>query len=782
MNRSIVTGYCKAALLFVLLTGCGNIGAMNPEGETADSAPGQEQTAAYDLLEEKWAEEQVNREALSWNVADCLEVSLPDAESADDIYYFSAVEGSCHYVLQDLLTECDGGFAHALYWTVTDVTSGESVMEQWELRAAADAGEETGELLKAFEDNRAWITGIDVSEGEVYLFFQQSEAQETTHYYKVRMNRKGHMEELLDLLPALREGKALSAENISLPGGRCDSEGRSYVGDSVSSRICVIGRDGELLTVMEMPGEAGAQLTYIGKLPEGGPLYAGESAGDQRLIILTYDGQDQKELYRGEYEALGQCLLRPNGDLVYGRNGRLLRWNVVQGSRESLYDGKNLNFANCDGILEGAGGKLFAVFSQEDGTFLYGFTDQETEAVVIRLEMLCRGDDYIQACVSEYGRRHPGVVIELAEQEEDAGAQLNRLMARMSLGEGPELLLVKSPQLQTLQREGMLAELSGVLPEDEQQQIFPGALENGRIDGGLYGISYTATLSTLLVSDQVWQDGKWTLEDILQLIKEREGTEDEIEQFSGYSGTSGRGGQMLYNLVLANIGDSSFLDLQTGKCYFDTEEFCQVLELCKKWEQKEQGGQRTEQEQVLEGKALVYKVEGNLIHFSWVLASLGEGFHAVGYPARERTGNLMMGYDGCVAVSANAEHREVIDDFLRFLVGYKAQKLYGTNWVRIDVLRDSVEEGIENYDGTVTPVFQIGNRSVIPLEGKTDGSSYLPEFLEAAGSAVSYEAELDLIRNIVQEEADACFAGDRGVQETSQIIQSRVQIYLDELY
>ena len=49
-----------------------------------------------------------------------------------------------------------------------------------------------------------------------------------------------------------------------------------------------------------------------------------------------------------------------------------------------------------------------------------------------------------------------------------------------------------------------------------------------------------------------------------------------------------------------------------------------------------------------------------------------------------------------------------------------------------------------------------------------------------AGGSVLYETELDVIRNIVQEEADVCFAGDRGPEETARIIQSRVQMYLNE--
>lgn len=583
MNRSVVAGYCVAAMLFVSLTGCGVAGAPEPAAESSSPAPRQEQTAVYNLLEEKWAERaDTDMEALSWNVADCLEVSQPDIWSADYIYSYSAVEGSCYYVLHDLSTEQDDGFVHALYWTVTDVVSRESVTEQWELQAVSQGGEEAGALLEAFEDNRARITGMDVSGDKIYLFFRQSEDQETIHYYKAQMDREGHIEELLDLLPAMREGQILTQENRWLSGGRCDSAGRCYVGDNTMSRIGVIDREGKLLTVLEAQGE---MLSYIGKLPEGSLLYACENSEEQRLVILTYDGQGQKELYRGENDMLGQCLISPDGELIYGKNGRLLRWNVVQGTCESLYDGKNLNFMDCDGILEGTEGEVFAVFCQDEGTFLYGFSDREMETVVIRLELLTWGDEYIETCASEYTRRHPGVVIEILERQEDTELQLSRIMAQISQGEGPELMLVRRQQLLDLQKEEALAELSEVLPVSEQEQIFPGVLANGRVGEGLYGITCGATFSTLLVSDQVWQGAAWSLEDVIEILEERERSGNPVEQFSDIFYKGEQADITLYELVLANIGRSSLVDLQAGKCYFDTEKFCRVLEFCRKCEE-----------------------------------------------------------------------------------------------------------------------------------------------------------------------------------------------------
>lgn len=77
------------------------------------------------------------------------------------------------------------------------------------------------------------------------------------------------------------------------------------------------------------------------------------------------------------------------------------------------------------------------------------------------------------------------------------------------------------------------------------------------------------------------------------------------------------------------------------------------------------------------------------------------------------------------------------------------------------------------------PLFSQGN-SVIILGGKPDGSSYLPEFLKMAGNSHPNESALDTVRNMIREEAEAYFTGDKGLEETVGLIQNRVQLYLDE--
>lgn len=47
-------------------------------------------------------------------------------------------------------------------------------------------------------------------------------------------------------------------------------------------------------------------------------------------------------------------------------------------------------------------------------------------------------------------------------------------------------------------------------------------------------------------------------------------------------------------------------------------------------------------------------------------------------------------------------------------------------------------------------------------------------------SAVGITADTSAIENIIREEAGSCFSGIRDAEATAELIQKRVQLYLDE--
>ena len=240
-------------------------------------------------------------------------------------------------------------------------------------------------------------------------------------------------------------------------------------------------------------------------------------------------------------------------------------------------------------------------------------------------------------------------------------------------------------------------------------------------------------------------------------------------------------------MILRDItaGNSSLTDVGQKECYFDSEEFIRILEFCKKYGQASDSTSMTFEEIVKamrEGKILAYRVQGDLQRLSAVLEALGEGFHCVGFPTEGSYG----GYVSCfehIAVNADGENREEAVDFIQYLLGERVQRYNGVRTVRRDILTENVQDGTKNANGIGKyeyPVFWNSNRSIVALGGKSDGSSFLPEYLEILEKAEPMSSWIDRLGMMVIEEAQAYFMGDKPAEEVAQVIQGRVWLYLNE--
>lgn len=66
------------------------------------------------------------------------------------------------------------------------------------------------------------------------------------------------------------------------------------------------------------------------------------------------------------------------------------------------------------------------------------------------------------------------------------------------------------------------------------------------------------------------------------------------------------------------------------------------------------------------------------------------------------------------------------------------------------------------------------------MELKPDGTSYLEEYMAFLESCVPEPAYPSRISTILWEELDGYFSGYRSIEDTVDVIQNRVQLYLDE--
>ena len=206
---------------------------------------------------------------------------------------------------------------------------------------------------------------------------------------------------------------------------------------------------------------------------------------------------------------------------------------------------------------------------------------------------------------------------------------MNKLMAQISMGEGPDILVLHRDETLTLQEQGALADLTELLPKELLDQIFPGVLRQGSTDDGrLWAVIPEAGASTLVVLEELWPEDTWTYRDVMRLIEEREKAGEPTVWLSGQNVTSR---QLLYFLAIRDveIGGSDLVDREEKQCYFNTEEFVRLLEFCRKQGRPMQPYENVPTEehaaQLRDGSALAYQLYGDLNVFSHRLAALGDG-------------------------------------------------------------------------------------------------------------------------------------------------------------
>ncbi len=774
----------KAMALFgmsvLLLAGCGRTaGTETAEGSHTENSAEQSQQREADLLSTEWKfSGEITEAGNMWSVADYVEGFLPRAEGRTPGICLRASDGASYFVLSEFYALHNGEQSREWFLTEYNTDRMDGGTQPFTLKATEGTAE-LASALEAMENLRANIVGMDVVSG-VFRYFLQVHDEEgaTIQLLSISADRDGNVSTAVDLLPALTAAGFGVQKGEMISGCYCDAEGRAYVSASDGTAVYILDRGGTLLHTMTT--ERQELLSYRGKLPAGIPVFEYWRMQDGQNVLIAFDGEKTAVLYSGEGFLGEEKDFSRSGEIYFLNGGKLYCWNAPVGSCQMIYD--KMPDSGCDAILQNAAGDIFAFFQESNEQYVIRLVNKP-EAEPVELEILMTTfDEYVSDCAAAYTRRHPGVTIEVKSPDGVFGdVLLNQLLTDISQGNGPELLVLRREQLLALQDKGALEDLSGVLHDETVSQIYPGVLQNGMVGDALYGITCETSVSTLLVSGNIWKERTWTLDEVLALMEESA----VLERFAclPYDTTAA---QMLYELALTDMENSPFLDTADKKCSYGTPEFEELLELCKRYGKETAGdgnlSLEEQRQEMSEGRALAYVFDGGFLEFGRALAAMGEDYRCVGYPTQGESGSYFNFYNGCVAVSAGAEHREIIDDFLNYLLDYETQRRYCTDWVRKDVLQDSVKEQVELYgEKAPIPIFVMGEREVIPLTGREDGTSYLPEYLELMEQCIPRKTEWNTVRSIVMEEAAAFFAGDKSAHEAAGIIQNRVQLYLDEL-
>ncbi len=410
--------------------------------------------------------------------------------------------------------------------------------------------------------------------------------------------------------------------------------------------------------------------------------------------------------------------------------------------------------------------------------------------VTITVQAVSFVDYNVQKRMEKYEELHPNVHFEILDQIEwgvkDIG--LSKVYSDITQGKGPDIIIAWREDMSNLIEKGCLLDISGALTEDTKKAVLNSALDYGNIDGKIYLAPSALNTSIMIVPKSVINGDSWTIADLIAVIEEREKEGSPYEWIALTDSIPCQAADVL-DLFTRCMDSSGFIDWNERTCSFDDPLFVKVLEISKRY--NDYAGMNPPSvsnfgeaaEIVKQGKALaLYTGTSSLQSYSDEKERLGPDYKWIGFPCDDGSGKRAT-YATNMAVNRNTEYALIIKDFINMFYSFDFCAM-SLDEIRTDIYNGRIAYS-DFYNSYGVQYAGYDDQDFFwPLKVKPDGSFYVDEYFDFLQS---FEAiELDrynaylAIEDIVYEEAELFFSGDKTAEEVAKLIQSRVQLMLNE--
>lgn len=326
-------------------------------------------------------------------------------------------------------------------------------------------------------------------------------------------------------------------------------------------------------------------------------------------------------------------------------------------------------------------------------------------------------------------------------------------------------------------------EKAGINKADYLENVFK-AYES---DGKLFVIVPQFYISTTAAKASVIGDRTgWNLQEMLEAAKN-----SNVEAVMPYATRD----TVFYYCVYNNLDD--FINWETGECAFNSDEFIQVLEFAKEFPEEWDYNQQEEgtYSKIMNNKILFLQTTiSSVQEYQMMQGMFGGDVSFVGFPNAQRKGNLIQPSNGSVAINAKSKHKDGAWEFVSGLLSEEYQSdIAGDNGMGWGFpIKQSALEKV--FEKAMTPEYYKDETGKQVEQPKTSWGYddfnidiYAAKKEEVDGvkaiiasAEKAYSPSNEELSKIVNEEAAAFFNGQKSAKEVADIIQNRVQIYVNE--
>ena len=626
--------------------------------------------------------------------------------------------------------------------------------------------------IDRIDETRYMLQWTTVSEIEG-IYFQVSDKRIYTD-----LNGETRQVELWDRYEELGMSETEAYDGSFIPPSSCLCDGRGNIYQMIRRKdgksLLVFDENGNLLFDYRIPKKWETVDYLRTEEDEILFLFNDEKEAKQRIVRIDAENATAKEVASIPIKKDGgETITRicaMTGDTLYYETARgmVYSWNVENGERTLFMDYQENNLPSALGRLYVIGKdmvpriRLYQLRSKTNEKpeewIVTVSKENGNKRVLIDILIEDEGKKILTQAASVTAKRMPKDAFSIREitSKDQKDLLINELMA----GNGPDILYVSRDDFVTLAEKGLLLDISTLLSKEINDRILPGAIGLGTYDGKLLGLPLCVRASSILVSRDIWNQDKWDIDDMLSLMREHK-----LDGRLYYGNAKTCFAPMgAFRMLIRNfLREPWLIDWEKGECHFDGERFVEFLALINDADWKKE-----EEHWLAEGSRLAYfdMAHADFVYEFGFKEEVENGYY-VGFPTSGHSGNYLDA-DGILVICSGTKKTEEVKDLLSDIFSDAMQ-----NGVDLSVLKMIIPETEKDENGN----YYINGQEIWILQNGKSTIMTAKEFLEGCVAAPLHENELE---NIIMEEVEPYFMGKKTAQKTSEIIQNRVQLYLNE--
>ncbi|MCH5347788.1 MAG: extracellular solute-binding protein [Oscillospiraceae bacterium] len=364
----------------------------------------------------------------------------------------------------------------------------------------------------------------------------------------------------------------------------------------------------------------------------------------------------------------------------------------------------------------------------------------------------------------------------------------------MVAGNLPDIIILNSElPIDSYISKGLFANIYDFIdndPDISRSDFLENIFKAYEVDGKLYEIVPYFNISTLIGKSSLLGDTPgWTMDEFVSFV---DSNPDKLT-FPDYNTKD----NILQTFIYYNY--SSYIDKETGECFFESDNFIKLLEFCNRfptsipddyWE-NHQGYWEEEENDLRSGKRLFELY--NLYNFTSLRemehGKYGEPITYKGIPGASGGGSAIIAGTS-MAITSKANNSEGAWEFIKYFYSDEYQDQYSSgNSYGFPVKLSSIEKKAEAakerpywedengekqyYDNE----YWIGNKSFKIGVNTDEDNQKVMDFIKSVTNIFRYDTN---ITKIISEESGSYFEGQKSAAEVAKIIQNRVSNYIAE--